>query len=59
MIFQNAVTRRALLGGLTSVTALAAVPAFASTPALLKGAGDFRKLSLVNNKTGERLDTVY
>jgi len=59
MIFQNAVTRRALLGGLTSVTALAAVPAFASAPALLKGAGDFRSLSLVNDKTGEWLNTVY
>ena len=59
MIFHNAVTRRALLGGLTSVTALAAVPAFASAPALLKGAGDFRSLSLVNNRTGEWLNTVY
>ena len=35
------------------------MPAFASTPALLTGAGDVRRLSLVNNKTGERLNTVY
>ncbi|MCH8038417.1 MAG: Tat pathway signal protein, partial [Proteobacteria bacterium] len=51
IIFNNAVTRRALLGGLASLTAMAAVPAFASAPALLKGAGDFRSLSLVNNRT--------
>jgi len=53
------VTRRALLGGLTTLTAMAAMPAFASTPALLTGAGDLRRLSLVNNKTEERLNTVY
>jgi uncharacterized protein YcbK (DUF882 family) len=58
-ILQNAVTRRALLGGLTTMTAMAAVPAFASAPALLKGAGDFRSVSLVNNKTGDWVDTVY
>ncbi len=59
IIFNNAVTRRALLGGLASLTAMAAVPAFASAPALLKGAGDFRSLSLVNNRTGESLNTIY
>ena len=58
-ISHNAMTRRALLGGLTTLTAMAAVPAFASTPALLKGAGEFRRLSLVNDKTGEWLNTVY
>jgi len=41
------------------MTAMAAVPAFASTPALLTGAGDFRNLSLVNEKTGEWLNTAY
>jgi uncharacterized protein YcbK (DUF882 family) len=56
---QSAVTRRALLGGLTALTAMAAVPAFASAPALLMGAGDFRSLSLVNDKTGEWLKTIY
>jgi uncharacterized protein YcbK (DUF882 family) len=53
------VTRRALLGGLSALTAMAAVPAFASTPALLKGAGDSRSLSLVNDRTGEWLNTAY
>ena len=59
IILPSAVTRRALLGGLTTLTAMAAVPAFASTPALLTGAGDVRRLSLVNNKTEEWLNTVY
>jgi uncharacterized protein YcbK (DUF882 family) len=53
------VTRRALLGGLASLTAMAAAPAFASAPALLKGAGDMRSLSLINDRTGEWLNTVY
>jgi uncharacterized protein YcbK (DUF882 family) len=47
------------LGGLSALTAMAAVPAFASAPALLMGAGDFRSLSLVNDRTGEWLNTVY
>ena len=34
-------------------------PAFAKAPALLTGAGDFRSLSLVNNRTGETINTVY
>lgn len=55
----NAMTRRVLLGGLASIPALAAMPAFASAPAVLRGAGEFRKLSLVNDRTGEWLNTVY
>ncbi len=47
------------MGGLTTITALAALPAFASAPALLVGAGSFRDISLVNNRTGEWLKTVY
>jgi uncharacterized protein YcbK (DUF882 family) len=52
-------TRRALLGGLASMAALAAAPAVASAPVLLKGAGDFRSLYVVNGRTGEWLKTVY
>ena len=58
-ILGNATTRRALLGGLITLTGLAAAPALASAPAVLRGAGDFRKLALVNDRTGEWLDTVY
>ena len=41
------------------MTAAAATPAFASAPALLTGAGDYRSLALVNDRTGEWLKTVY
>ncbi|HUS54346.1 MAG TPA: DUF882 domain-containing protein [Thermohalobaculum sp.] len=41
------------------MTAMVAMPAVASAPALLKGAGNFRSLSLVNERTGEWLNTVY
>lgn len=58
-MFDNATTRRAVLGGLVSLSALAAAPALASAPSLLKGAGQFRKLAMVNNRTGEWIDTVY
>ena len=47
------------MGSLTAMTAMAAAPAFASTPALLKGAGDFRSISLINDKTGDWLNTAY
>lgn len=56
---QSAVTRRVLLGGLTAISAMAAMPAFASAPALSKGGGNFRNLSVVNERTGEWLNTVY
>jgi uncharacterized protein YcbK (DUF882 family) len=41
------------------MVALAAAPAFASAPALLKGAGSYRRLSLVNNRTAEWINTIY
>ncbi|HUF86415.1 MAG TPA: DUF882 domain-containing protein [Thermohalobaculum sp.] len=55
----NVMTRRALLGGLASLSAVAAAPALASAPAVLRGAGQFRKLAMVNDRTGEWLDTIY
>jgi uncharacterized protein YcbK (DUF882 family) len=55
----NAMTRRALLGGLVALSAMAATPAMASAPAVLRGAGQFRKLAMVNDRTGEWLNTVY
>lgn len=54
-----AVSRRTLLTGLAGMAAMAASPALASAPALLKGAGDFRSLNVVNGRTGEWLNTVY
>lgn len=55
----NEISRRALLGGLAGLVGAAATPALAKAPAILKGAGDFRRLSLVNEKTGEWVNSVY
>jgi len=56
----NESTRRAFLGGLTGLVAVtAATPVIAKAPAILKGAGDFRRLSLVNERTGEWINSVY
>ena len=52
------VSRRGLLLGFGAAVA-AATPAFASAPALLTGAGNYRSLALVNNRTGEWLKSVY
>lgn len=48
-----------MLMGLGAAGAAAVTPAFASAPALLTGAGDYRSLALVNDRTGEWLKTVY
>ncbi|SOH95554.1 Uncharacterized conserved protein YcbK, DUF882 family [Monaibacterium marinum] len=55
----SVVSRRSLLGGLVGLSAIAAAPSFADTPAVLTGAGDIRSLKLYNPRTGERLDSVY
>lgn len=51
-------SRRALLGGMAAGLTFAS-PAFATAPAILRNAGDFRALSLVNSHTAERLNCVY
>lgn len=51
-------SRRAFIGGLT-IGLAAASPAMASAPAILKGAGDFRALNVINGHTDERLNCVY
>lgn len=53
-----AMSRRAFLGGI-GVSLAAATPAFSAAPAILKKAGNFRALSLVNGHTAERLNCVY
>ena len=58
-ISNYAMTRRTLLGSFASMAAMAAAPALASAPALMKGAGEFRSLHVVNGRTGEWLNTVY
>jgi len=50
------VTRRLFLGGIASGLAM---PAVAAAPAVLKGAGNYRALSLYNQRTGEWFKSVY
>ena len=53
-----AISRRAFLGSAAGGIAIAS-PAFAAAPAILRNAGNFRALSLVNGHTAERLNCVY
>lgn len=45
--------------GLGAIGAALSTPALPAAPAVLKGAGNYRSLALVNNRTGEWLKTVY
>ncbi|MEM7189495.1 MAG: DUF882 domain-containing protein [Pseudomonadota bacterium] len=56
---RTALTRRALIGGMAGLGVAGSTQAFAAAPSILTGAGDFRSLKLINNRTAERLDTVY
>jgi uncharacterized protein YcbK (DUF882 family) len=51
-------SRRAFLGGMALGVTVAS-PALAAAPAILRNAGNFRGLSLVNGHTAERLNCVY
>lgn len=52
------VTRRGVVGGIVAGLALP-LCAQAGTPAILSGKGQFRALSVVNHRTGEKLNSVY
>ncbi len=52
------VSRRSFVGGVAAGL-VAASPAFAAAPAIVKNAGNFRALNLVNGHTAERLNCVY
>lgn len=52
------VSRRGFFYGALAAATLP-TSAFASAPAILRGAGDFRALSLINNRTAERVNSVY
>jgi uncharacterized protein YcbK (DUF882 family) len=58
-VCNTAATRRVVVCGLASFAAMTTAPAAASAPAIVKGAGNFRSLHLVNARTGEWLRTVY
>lgn len=52
------ISRRGLLG-IFAATSVAAAPVSANAFGILRGAGDFRRISMYNGRTGESLDTVY
>ncbi len=52
-------SRRAFLGVFAGLTAIAAAPAYAKAPGLLRGAGDIRRVRMHSQRTGESLDTIY
>lgn len=52
-------SRRTVLGVFAGLCAVAAAPVYARAPGLLRRAGDFRRISMYNQRTGEALDTVY
>ena len=52
-------TRRTLLGIMAGLATVVAAPTYARAPGLIRGAGDFRRIRLTNQRTGESLDTVY
>ena len=51
-------SRRAVLGGLAGGLS-AVTTGLISAPAIARGAGNFRALSLVNHRTAEKLNSVY
>ncbi|WP_375552511.1 YcbK family protein [Rhodophyticola porphyridii] len=51
-------TRRALLR-VFAASAVSAAPVMANAFGFLRGAGDIRKLSMYNGRTGERMDMIY
>jgi len=52
-------SRRAVLGAFAGIATLTAAPVYAGVFGFLKGAGDIRKVSLRNGRTGENLETIY
>ncbi|PZQ99420.1 MAG: Tat pathway signal protein [Cereibacter sphaeroides] len=51
-------TRRGLLGAFAA-TAVVAAPTYSNAFALLKGAGDIRRIRMYSGRTGESMDTIY
>ena len=54
------ISRRGALGLIVGATSVVAAPkAFAAAPAILTGAGDIRRIHLINKRTWEEVNTVY
>lgn len=56
---RDGLSRRAALGLIGGGAVLAASPSFAAAPAVQRGAGAYRAVSLTSSRLGERLSTVY
>lgn len=54
----RAVTRRGVLGVFAATTVVAA-PTYSNAFALLRGAGDVRRVRMYSGRTGESLDAIY
>jgi uncharacterized protein YcbK (DUF882 family) len=52
-------SRRAVLGAFAGLCAIAAAPVYGRTPGFLRGAGDFRRIRMYSQRTGESIDTIY
>ena len=52
------ISRRRLLG-VFGASLVSAAPVFTNAAGFIKGAGDIRKLKMISDKTGERIDTIY
>lgn len=57
--FDGILKRRTLLGAFAGITMIPAAPHFAKAANYNKGAGNIRKVSLQNQRTGESLNTIY
>lgn len=54
----SVITRRGLLG-VFAATATVAAPTYSNAFALLRGAGDIRRVRMHSGRTGESIDTIY
>ncbi|OUS08374.1 Tat pathway signal protein [Rhodobacterales bacterium 52_120_T64] len=52
-------SRRQLLGAFAGVAVISAAPVYASAAGFLRNAGDVRRISMNNKRTGESIDTIY
>ena len=52
-------SRRQLLGAFAGVAVISAAPVYANAAGFLHSAGDVRRISMRNQRTGETIDTIY
>lgn len=52
-------SRRRLLGAFAGVAVVSAAPVYANAAGFLHSAGDVRRISMRNQRTGETIDTIY